>query len=58
MSRMPLIHMNGKAAGSLVGMPKPVEAPMGLRMKFMPMRIIARGIMAVNQKSGELLFKV
>src|SRR2546427_5545155 len=36
MSRIPLIHMKGKAAGSWMGMPKPVEAPTGLSMKLMP----------------------
>ena len=58
MSRIPLTHIKGKAAGSWIGMPKPVEAPTGLSMKLMPIPMIATGIRRVNQKSGEFLLKV
>ena len=39
-------------------MPKPVEAPTGLSMKFMPIPMIATGTRSTHQKSGESLFKV
>ena len=58
MSRIPLIHMKGKAAGSWIGMPKPVEAPTGLIMKLMQITIMATGITRVHQKSREFLLKV
>src|SRR5882757_8439243 len=58
MSRIPLIHIKGKAAGSWIGMPYPVEAPIGLSMNWMPISTIATGITRVNQKSGEFFFKV
>src|SRR5215467_3364019 len=57
MSRIPLTHMKGKAAGSWIGTPKAVEAPTGLRMKLMPIPMIATGITRVHQKSGEFLLK-
>jgi hypothetical protein len=53
-----LIHIKVKAAGSWIGIPKPVEAPTGLSMKLMPSPIIATGIRRVHQNSGEFLLKV
>ena len=58
MSRMPLIHIKGKAAGSWIGMPKPAEAPTGLSMKLMPSAMLAAGIARAHQKSGKFLFKI
>src|SRR5215467_3969288 len=58
MSRIPLTHIKGKAAGSWIGMPKAVEAPTGLSMKLMPIPMIATGITRVHQKSSEFLLKV
>src|SRR5215470_13255701 len=58
MSRIPLTHMKGKAAGSWIGMPKAVEAPTGLSMKLMPIPMIATDITRVHQKSSEFLLKV
>ena len=58
MSRIPLAHIKGKAAGSWIGMPKAVEAPTGLSMKLMPIPMIPSGITRVNQKTSEFFFKV
>src|SRR5262245_30335964 len=58
MSRIPLTHIKGKAAGAWIGMPKAVEAPTGLSMKLMPIPMIATGITRVHQKSSEFLLKV
>jgi hypothetical protein len=58
MSRMPLVHINGKAAGSWIGMPKAVEAPIGLSMKLMPSPMIATGITSVHQNSGEFILNI
>ena len=58
MSRIPLTHIKGKAAGSWIGMPKAVEAPTGLSMKLMPIPMIPTGITRVHQKSSEFLLKV
>src|SRR5262245_49886967 len=58
MSRIPLTHIKGKAAGSWIGMPKAVEAPTGLSMKLKPIPMIPTGITRVHQKSSEFLLKV
>src|SRR6516164_788807 len=58
MSRIPLTHIKGKAAGSWIGMPKAAEAPTGLSMKLMPIPMIPIGITRVHQKSSEFLLKV
>ena len=58
MSRIPLIHMKGKAAGSWMGMPKAAEAPTGLRMKLMPIAMIATGTTSVHQNSSEFFLNV
>src|SRR6516164_2200669 len=58
MSRIPLTHIKGKAAGSWIGMPKAVEAPTGLSMELMPIPMIATGGTRVHQKSSEFLLKV
>src|SRR5262245_29085680 len=58
MSRIPLTHIKGKAAGSLIGMPKAVEAPTGLSMKLRPIPMMPTGITRVHQKSSEFLLKL
>src|SRR5499425_2653064 len=58
MSRIPLTHIKGKAAGSWIGMPKAVEAPTGLSMKLMPITMIPTGATRAHQKSSEFLLKV
>src|SRR5262245_14043430 len=58
MSRIPLTHIKGKAAGSWIGMPKAAEAPTGLSMKLMPVPMIPTGITRVRQKRSEFVHKV
>src|SRR5262249_2854836 len=58
MSRIPLTHIKGKAAGSWIGMPKAVEAPTGLSMKLIPIPMMPTGITRVHQKSSEFLLRV
>ena len=56
MSRIPLIHIKGKAVGSVIGMPKPADAPTGLKRKLMPSPMMAAGTRNVNQNSGSFHF--
>src|SRR5215468_5842730 len=58
MSRIPLTHIKGKAAGSSIGIPKAVDAPTGLSMKLMPITMIPTGATRAHQKSSEFLLKV
>src|SRR5262249_7287613 len=58
MSRIPLTHIKGKAAGSWIGRPKAAGALTGLSMKLMPIQMIPTGITRVHEKSGEFLRKV
>src|SRR5262245_1886107 len=58
MSRIPLTHAKGKAAGSWIGMPKAAEAPSGLSTKLMPIPMIPTGITRVHQNSSEVFLKV
>src|SRR5262245_59074557 len=58
MSRIPLTHIKGKAAGSCIGIPKAVEAPTGLSMKLIPITMIPTGATRAHQKSSEFLLEV